>query len=258
MIDLETYQSSGLWAAQGQASTSSTVAEVFPKAGDTFEPSYLILDQTGNRQLVASGKVMTFSKDPFTVTDAPGPDGKYTVVLKATDATGTSTVDAASVTVQNSGLDPSLQGFKDLNFGLNFLYPGTWTDVATYQRADGTDEEYVSDINGDIVLSAIQFSDAPSLDEAVTKVQAEIDSIVGAQVGDTTDVKVGTDDGKSISYQYTDADGVQIDGIAVAVYSADTQQSYMLKIETPTDLSADAQRVLDGVLSSAKFFQPAQ
>jgi hypothetical protein len=258
LINLDTYESSGMWLSQGQTGANPAIAQVFPKAGDTFEPAYLFLDQTGNRQLVASGKVMTFGTKPFTVTDAPGPDGKYTVVLKASDATGTDAIDTASVTVQNAGLDPNFQGFKDLGFGLDFLYPGTWTDVNTYQRADGTDELYVTDINGDIVLSAVQFSDATSLDEAETKVQEEVDSIVGAQVGDTTDVKVGNDDGESIAYQYTDDNGTQINGIAVAVYAADTQQSYMLKIEAPADMDAEVQTVFDGVLSSTQFFQPAQ
>jgi hypothetical protein len=258
LINLDTYESSGVWLAQNQTSANHAIAQVFPKAGDTFEPAYLFLDQTGNRQLVASGKVMTFGAKPFTVTDAPGPDGKYTVVLKASDATGTDAIDTASVTVQNAGLDPNFQGFKDLAFGLNFLYPGTWTDASVYQRADGTDELYVTDINGDIVLSAVQFSDATSLDEAVTKVQEEVNSIVDAQVGETTDVKVGNDDGKSITYQYTDENGTQINGIAVAVYAAETQQSYMLKIEAPADMDVEVQKVFDGVLSSTQFFQPAQ
>ncbi len=258
LINLDTYESSGLWAGQDQSSANHTIAQVFPKAGDTFEPAYLILDQSGNSQLTASGTVMTFGKDPFTVTDAPGPDGTYQVVLKATDATGTSTVDTGTITVQNKGLDANFQGFKDLGFGLDFLYPGTWTDASTYVRADGTDEEYVSDINGDLVVSTIKLDGVTSLDEAETKVQDDVNAIDGVKVGDSADVKVGTDDGKSITYQYTDSEGVEIDGIAVAVYAADTQQGYLLKIEAPSDQATEAQTVFDGVLSSSQFFQPAQ
>jgi Clostripain family len=255
LIDLDSYLSSGLWVSQSQ---SNTVAQVTPRPGDVFEPTFVILDSTGAAQFVPSGVPLTFGKDPFQVTDAPGPDGTYTVVLQATDAAGTSAVDSTTIGVQNSGLDPSLQGFKDLTFGLSFLYPGDWTDVSIYQRADGTDELYVTDISGEIYLSAVNYSDATSLDDVTATMQDDVNSIDGVKVGDTSDVQVGQEVGTLVTYQYTDADGVEIDGAAVAVYASDTQQGYVLTIEAPSNLADQAQQVLDGVLSSSQFFQPVQ
>ncbi len=258
MINLDTYEFSGVWASSNGSQSSQTVAEVFPKPGDTFEPSYLILDASGNAQLVASGTVLTFSQTPFEVSDAPGPDGTYTVILQASDVAGTTAVDTATLDVQNSGLDPSLQGFKDLTFGLSFLYPSDWTDVSTYERADGTYELYMTDITGETILSAIDYTDVTSLDDMTGVMQDEISSIDGVQFSDITDVQVGDQDGTAMSYQYTDADGNEVDGIAVAVYVADTQQGYLLEIEAPSDQMDTAQQVMDDALNTSQFFEPVQ
>jgi hypothetical protein len=255
LIDLETYQSGALWAAQDQA---NTVAQVFPKPGDTFEPAYVLLDNAGKSQVVSSGKTLIFGKDPLQVTDAPGPDGKYTVIIQATDAAGTGAVDVAAVDVQNSGLDPNLQGFKDLSFGLTFLYPASWTDVSTYQRADGLDELYVTDVTGDIYLSVVNYTEATTLDDVSNAMQDDLNSIDGVQIGDETPAQVGNLPGTSVSYQYTDDNGTLIEGIAVAVYAPDTQQGYVLKIEAPTDKADEAKTAFDEVLSSSQFFAPAQ
>lgn len=255
LINLDSYESSGLWVSSGTAA-NSPIAQVFPKAGDTFEPNYLVLDDKGNAAWQASGTLLNFGKDPLVVTDAPGPDGEYLVTLVATDAAGTQTVDTATVDVRNDGLDASLQGFKDLGFGLSFLYPGDWTDVSVYQREDGLDELYVTDISGEDYLSAIDFNDVTSLDEVQTKVEDEVNGIVDVTVGDTADEQVGDYPGKSISYEYTNTDGVVVDGIAVAVYIEDTQQGYMLTVEAPQDQVDTLSGVLDGVLQSAAFFAP--
>jgi hypothetical protein len=256
LINLDTYQSSGLWATQNASTSSHTIAQITPKPGDTFEPIYRVLDQTGTAQDVLSGTQLIFSKDPFQVTDVPGPDGKYMILLSATDAAGNSAVDAATVNVQNKGLDATLQGFNDLGFGISFLYPFDWTDVQTYQRQDGSDELYVTDVAGTQILSAVNYSDATSLADVETKVKAEVTGIQGVQLGQTAAVTVGTTKGTSITYQYTDSDGVQIVGTAVAVYVAETQQGYMLQMEAPTDQADAAQQIFDQVLQSSQFFAP--
>ncbi len=256
LIDLDTYQSSGLWATQDAGKPSQTIAQISPKPGDTFEPIYRVIDQTGAAQDTLSGTLLTFGKDPFQVTDAPGPDGKYTVLLQATEAAGNSVSDTATVNVQNKGLDPTLQGFKDLGFGLNFLYPGTWTDVQTYQRADGSDELYVTNEAGDQTLSAVHYTGVTSLADVETKVTSELNAIGGVSIGQSTNVTVGTSQGTSTSYQYTNTDGVQIVGTAVAVYVPDTQQGYMLSIEAPNDQADAATKIFDEVLKSSLFFAP--
>jgi hypothetical protein len=256
LIDLATYQSSGLWATQDGGKPTQTIAQISPKPGDTFEPIYRVIDQTGAAQDVLSGTQLTFGKDPFQVTNEPGPDGKYTVLLQATDAAGNQVNDTATVNVQNKGLDPTLQGFKDLGFGLDFLYPWAWTDAQTYQRADGTDELYVTNEAGDQILAAVNYSGTTSLADVEAKVTTELKGIAGVSVGQTTDVTVGTSQGSSTTYQYTNSDGVQIVGTAVAVYSADTHQGYMLSIEAPSDQADAAAKTFDEVLKSSQFFAP--
>src|SRR5262249_26999644 len=114
LIDLDSYQSSGLWASQSQSQSNHTVAEVFPKPGDTFEPSYLAPHKPATPHFSPSATPPPCDKAPFVVSNAPGPDGTSPFVLKAPDAAGTTAVDAGTISVKNAGLDPSLQGFKDL------------------------------------------------------------------------------------------------------------------------------------------------
>jgi hypothetical protein len=175
-------------------------------------------------------------------------------LLSATDASGNSVVDTAAVNVQNKALDATLQGFKDLGFGIRFLYPFDWTDVQTYQRQDGSDELYVTDVAGTQTLSAVNYSDATSLADVETKVKAEVNGIQGVQVGQTTAVTVSSTQGTRFTYQYTDSDGVQIVGTAVAVYIADTQQGYLLQMEAPSEQADTAQKIFDQVLQSSQFF----
>ena len=257
LINLDTYQSSGLWATDDTAKANHTIAQISPKPGDTFEPTYRVLDQTGAAQDTLSGTQLIFGKDPLQVTDAPGPDGKYTVLLLATNAAGDRVTGTATVNVQNTGLDANLQGFKDLGFGLSFLYPWDWTDVQTYQRSDGSDELYVTDVAGTQTLSAVNYTGVTSLADVEAKATTDLKAIDGATLEQPTDVTVGTTPGTSISYQYTGSDGVQISGTAVAVYIADTQQGYMLSIEAPSDQADAAQKTLDEVLKSSQFFAPA-
>ncbi len=258
LINLDTLQSSGVWAAQPVTGTNPTLAQIDPKPGDTFEPIYRVLDQTGAAQDTLSGTPLTFGKDPLQVTEVPGPDGTYTVLLQATNAAGATVADSATVNVQNTGLDPTLQGFKDLGFGLSFLYPWTWTDVQTYQRQDGSDELYVTDETGTETISAVNYVTATSLSDVETAVSTELNGIDGVTVDQSAETTVGTEPGTIFPYTYTTSDGVQMVGAAVAVYVADTQQGYMLTVEAPQDQSDAAQALFAELLKSIQFFAPAQ
>jgi len=257
LINLDTYESSGLWADSG-TSANAPVAQVFPKPGDTFEPNYLILDKDGNSSWQPSDTKLVFGKGPLTMTDAPGPDGQYLVALQAADASGATVIDSATVDVHNDGLDASLQGFKDLGFGLNFLYPGDWTDVEIFSREDGLDEMSVSDISGDIALSALDFTDTTSLDEVEAKLEDEVNAIGDATVGEITEAQVGDQPGATLSYSYVDQDGVETSGTGVAVFAPDSSQGYVLLMEAPTEKADEAAQVLAGVMQSATFFPPVE
>jgi hypothetical protein len=219
---------------------------------------FLVLDQSGTAQNVLSGVKFTFSNKPFQVTDAPGPDGKYTIVLVVSDAAGHDVVDATTVDVKNTGLDTTLQGFKDLGFGLSFLYPFDWTDASTYLRQDGSQELDVSDVNGIQTLATVNYADVTSLADVETKVKAELNAVDGLTMGQSTAITVGNNPATSIAYQYTDTDGTSIVGTAVAVYSADTKQGYLLEIEAPKDQADAAQKIFAEVLKSSTFFAPVQ
>lgn len=253
LIDVDSYESAGLWVTQG----TSTVAQVEPRPGDTFEPAYVILDEKGEASLVGSGTVLKFHSKPMQLTNVAGPDGKYSIVLHAEDAAGHDAVAVAEVDIKNDGLDLTLQGFKDLGFGISFLYPFEWTDVQRYDRQDGSAELYVNDEDEEVTLSAINVEKVTSLEDVEAAVEGELDR-VQATAGHTADVTVGEDKGRSTAYTFTDEDGVHYTGKIVAVYIAETKQGYLLKIEAPTEQAEAAEKVFDQVLESSQFFVPVE
>jgi len=255
LIDFETYQSSGMWASQD----NGAIAEVFPQPGDTFEPVYLVMNsQTNTITPTLAGTTLTFGKAPFQVNNVPGPDGVYNIVLAVSDTAGGQALDVVTVDVKNSGLDTSLQGFKDLGFGISFLYPYAWTDIQTYRREDGSDELYVTDDTGDFLLSAINYTDAATLADVQGKVTDELNTIDGIKIGQASDITVAGNPGTALPYQYTTTDGVQMVGTAVAVYVKDTKEGYQIRIEAPDKQLATSQKIFEEVLKSVKFFAPEQ
>jgi len=251
LIDLETDESAGVWVAQGK----TTVAQVDPQPGDTFEPAYLVIDAKGEAALSPGGTTLVFHRDPMQLVEVAGPDGKYSIVLNAEDAAGHHVTAVAKVDVKNSGLDLTLQSFKDFGLGLAFLYPFDWTDVQTYQRQDGSDELYVTDESGEMTLSTIHVEDAESLDDVAADAEAEIDSVDATAEG-SEDTTVGENPGKRTTYAFTDEDGVEYTGEIVAIWIAETKQGYLFKIESPAEQAEDATKVLDQVLESSGFVEP--
>ena len=257
VINLETFESSAVWAASGTAA-NAPVAQVYPKPGDRFEPDFLILDAEGNATWEASGTRLLFGKGPLTVTEDPGPDGQYLVALEAEDAAGGTVLQSAEVDIANDGLDPALQGFKDLSFGLQFLYPADWTNVDVYQREDGLDELSVSTVDGEIYLAMLNYKDVTSLADVEDSLLAEVDTIRDVTLGDLTDDQMGDHPATSLTYVYSNADGDEVYGISVAVYVPETRQGYVLLIEAPVARYDEAGQVIDDVLKSSQYFAPQE
>lgn len=257
LVDLETLQATGVWLIQNTGSAGQAVAEARPKPGDIFEPVYRLIDQQGAAQDVPSGTKFTFSPHPLKIDYVPAPDGQYTLVLKAADAASNQALDSTTLNVKNAGLDTSFQGFKDMSFGVQFLYPWAWTEVDTFTDENGNDGLYVSNVAGDTSLSIVNYNDLNSQAEVDGRVQDHLASITGVQVGSSAAVQVGKYPGTQTSYQYTDSEGNAISGLIASTYVPDTKQGYVFYIEGPATTASDAAAVLKNALSSAQFFQPS-
>jgi hypothetical protein len=85
LIDLDTLEATGVWLIQDTGNGGQAIAEALPQAGDTFEPSFELVDQKGI-QFVASGTKFTFGKNPLKINYVPAPDGQYALILIVTDA----------------------------------------------------------------------------------------------------------------------------------------------------------------------------
>ena len=255
-INLATMQSSGFWATADANGNAQPAAQLTPKPGDSFEPIYAAVDTSdGSVQQVLSGRQFVFGTVPLTVATQPGPDGAYTIILSAKNAAGGATSAQATVVVRNGGLNPSLQGFKDLGTGLSFLYPSAWTDVQGYTRGDGLDVLYVSNVSGNDVITVTDYPTRRSLASAQAATIADLKGIRGVVIGRWTGTHVGSNKAAMLSYHYRDTTGVTVYGTAVAVYVASNRQGYELTVEVPRSQVTAARSIFAGVLKTAKFFK---
>jgi hypothetical protein len=176
------------------------------------------------------------------------------------DAFGNEAKAVAPVQVKNSGLDPNLQNFKDIGLGISFLYPFSWTDAEDFVLADGAIQVYITDVTGATALTVDTYSDVTSLDALVEKITPDIENSVDQMLTEPTEITVGEVGIPAISltYEYTDDNGEKVYGIAVAVYVEETQQSYVLKLETPSNYAESADTFMANLLKTVQFLAPAQ
>ncbi len=255
-VSLDTYEVDSVWAFHVNTSGPDNIAQITEQPGDTFEPTYRLIDAKGTLTAQQAGKALNFTTKPLTVNIIPAFDGVYTVVLSVNDAVGNSAVDTATLNIKNAGLDTSQRGFKDLGFGLKFLYPWAWTDVQSTQRSDGTQVLTASNIDGDMTINVDRLDKAKSLDAAVTAITETLNQLNTASVGAPEATTIGDLPAQTLTYKYTLDDGTEMDGTAVVVYVPDNKAAYAIELETPGDKQQDAQGILQKILGTLAFFTP--
>jgi hypothetical protein len=228
--------------------------EIGVRPGDKFYPNVYTLGEDG-LQTSPGSDFLVFGLEPFSSRFVPAASGSYTLIMMMEDLSGQTTLSSAPMLVDNTGLDPSWRGFKDLGLGLNFLYPWGWSDPSQLAADDGTIEQVMTtDADGNISLFiAAHESD---VDTVAQDSYVILSGLANAQVEDPA--VLDGEPGYYIVYAYTAEDGTRRTGTYIVLWSESNQATYTFDMDAPEELADEAFTVLDQVYRSLWFFPPLQ
>lgn len=260
VFDLETRTMQSVWGVQGGANQSGqATGEIAPRRGDSFEPYWLFLSPEGEVQYSPSQIQLYFSTDPFTYQFVPAASGTYTFAMVIEDMAGNISQDEIEFTVDNAGLDPNYRGFKDIQTGVNFLYPWTWTNPTVVEDEEGGYTLNTRDQSGEFSIIVNNY-ESVGIDD-ITDFALDLLDGLGADYDDPEDFTIealpGTygGDASIIEYSYEDADGEPRFGLGLVVYIAETQTGYIIDVDAPEAEAAAANDIFDVLLDSVVFFE---
>ena len=229
------------------------VSEIPAKPGDQFYPNEYLVTADGITSQ-PSTIALTYGIQPFTYKYVPADSGNYSIGMQITDLAGNSKFDVQRVKVDNTGLDLAWRGFKDVERGVNFLYPWGWPDPASLANDNGEiDQLEVNDPNGDILIYVARH-DGKTLDQVVQEMVDLESGLTDANVA--APEAFGSDPALSqwITYDYTGTDGTSRSGAVIIIDANDTIYTFDLDtLETRLD---EAQVILDKLVDSLTFFTP--
>ena len=241
--------------------------EINPTAGDTFTPTWRSLDEEGETVLRSSGVELTFSDQPFTVTDLPALSGEYELTIRVEDVSGRSVVQTVLVKVDNEGREPEWRLDTTLEDGISLPYPWDAT-FSTVFLEDGAIEEYLDLAAGFEVrmLSSLFVDtvvegpdDLPALVTTYLALLDEFDvaeldapAILAPDAGAPLEVA-----GQSgFQVPYTAYDGfyeADVRGLLLALWAADIGVGYVIDVRDVDGDPTDYLEVLDAYLA---LFEP--
>ena len=230
-------------------------AQLQPQPGDQFIPDQYFVTADGITTKPAD-TALTYSVQPFTYQYVPAPSGDYRLTMSIQDLAGNNTLSAKDFSVDNTGLDPAWRGFKDVERGINFLYPWDWSDPTQLADQSGQVTQLVIDSADGSQHIYIANDTTNSFDQVVQTMVDEESGLTDAQVD--APVAFGSDPstGQIITYDYTGDDGTPRTGAAVVIWSDSNSTTYTIDFDAPKAQVDAAQTIFDKVVNSLTFFTP--
>jgi len=125
--------SSRLWLTFPADAGARLIGEARPQAGDTFQPSLLVLAADGTLS-TEPGAMLVYDDAPALYRSArPLPAGRYAVGLRVTALDSSATLATQPVTVDPTGAPEGFRAYVDVTNSMQFLYPAGWLPPATQE-----------------------------------------------------------------------------------------------------------------------------
>lgn len=228
--------------------------EIRTQPGDKFYPYWYTVTEDGmvpNQ----STDFLAYGVEPFSYTYVPAPSGSYTLTMLVQDLAGNVSLSSSDISIDNTDLDPAYRGFKDVEFGINFLYPWGWSDPAQLADDSGQiDQLSISNEEGSITIYIAMRDEA--IDDAV---QAMVDLEQGLEDGLADDPQAFGDDpaaGQFFNYQYTGDDGETRYGVVIVLRIDENDATYTFDIDSSDAQYDQAMAIIDTLVNSLSFFPP--
>ncbi len=230
------------------------VSELETQPGDQFYPDQYAWTDNGPEPSPAK-TALVYGIQPFSYQYVPADSGDYSIGMSITDLAGNSTFDARHVTVNNQGLDPNWRGFKDVERGVNFLYPWSWADPSVLADQSGQpDELEVNDPNNDIrIYVAKRDEDIDTAAQDMYDIEA---AQTDAQVDQPTAFDGDMQKAQWITYSYTGDNGEARDGAVIVMRVDSNDATYTFDLDAPDSQINNAQMILNKMVDSLTFFAP--
>jgi hypothetical protein len=255
VFDLNTRQSTALWGLNETASGGLQPFEIQVESGDKFQPLWLTLD--ANNQLSSSsfGDTLTLSSaQSITFQKVPAPSGQYSISFVAENVAGINNMSEALLQVSNDGLDPSLRGYTDLTYGVNFLYLSNW--IRPRFTPDGK-RLFTADLATNTVLSLYPYTDVTSAEETNAAIRASWNQLQDLQITQERQVTINELPAYVTDYTYT-YNGEPRIGTVIAIYVPSQNVGYGFDLDAPVSNPGPAQQALQALVKSINFFQVQQ
>jgi hypothetical protein len=230
--------------------------EVTPLPGDRFTPYWLSFDAQGDVQYTPADASLTFGVQPFTFEYAPAEDGTYLLTLRVQDLAGNAQIDTAAITVDSAGLDTSIRAFKQIDWGITFLYPWGWTDptfIAADPESDEDDLVAVSD--RDETISVFVGAQTADLDAVTEGAIAVLESLDDAEIIASEEYDGLGYPAVILDYSYT-RDGEARIGYYLIIAVEDTGFTYTIDVDGAADRAEDTLTIFNLILETLGFFEP--
>ena len=253
LFDLEAHRSISLWGLNETASGNVQPFEITVEPGDTFTPLWLTLDADHNLSGQRTGDTLQLTDaTSITFTKVPAPTGTYSISFVAENVAGEKTLDESIVQVNNDGLDPSLRGFTDVTFGVNFLYPADW--IRPRFTPDGG-RLFTAHLESDTVLSLYPYTNVSSAQETEAAARASWNALENLQIVQSREVEINGLPAYVTDYTY-DYRGQKRMGVVIAIYVPSQGVGYAFDLDAPMNNTGPAQTALQALISSINFFDP--
>jgi hypothetical protein len=213
------------------------------------------MDASNNLSGSSYGDTLTFNAaQPITFNKIPAPSGQYSISFVAENVAGDRTLDEAIVQINNDGLDPSLRGYSDTTYGVNFRYPAGW--IRPRFTPDGK-RLFTADLSTGTVMTLYPYTDVASAEDTAAAVKNSWSDLANLQISSERQVEINGLPAYVIDYTY-DYEGQPRLGAVVAIYVPDQNVGYGFDLDAPADNPGPAQQALQALVDSINFFPPAQ
>ncbi|MEO8607561.1 MAG: clostripain-related cysteine peptidase [Chloroflexota bacterium] len=227
-----------------RAPGTTALATVKPDAGGKFQTYQSVVTPDG-RVVTQPGTTYIWPENGISWHETPAPDGKYNLGFLVEAFGGATGFDSTTVTVDNSGVDNSLKGYVDMDWGFIYQRPSDWTNVVYFP--DG----YLSTNNpaGDQSVFVYSVTDETDLKQIIKKALEPYNAVIDDI---TTPTTVDGQDALEFTQSYTTDSGKKFTGKGFAVYLEDLKLGLVFSSEGADP--AETKRIYKLVRDKLTFF----